>query len=461
MSAPSQGTYFPLDGGTDKKTGDPSRSTMVAGRQIIVAALKADKTADGQEAAGNAERTSNWRKGYMKHYMKLVRLSAVSPEASLGIANAGLQWARDNLEFSNGKKIVKFGAAMAADVTSKYETGKVQGTGKKPTSYKVPYDGGWHPSKPKPPPANKVLEGDALKAQLNRWAKQGVLEADAATGINYTIDYFASGKSLSNHHFVMIGAGSAMGPFSKLLEMGGNIVAIDIPGAWGAGTPRPASGLWKRLIETAKSSPGSITFPLEKPQSSYKGDEMYAGAGADLMAEPARIRNWLVEWQKTLPAGAKVIIGNYTYLDGERHVKLAICADECIDGLRKARPETAVAFLCTPTDIHCCSDTAAKLSRKRFGWGHFGKPLEMLLNLLSGGTLLKRNALSPVTAKSGKQIAIVDGMSVSQGPNYALAKRMQHWRAQKVWSEGGVVSSTIAPSTATLSVLSNKTFAWA
>ncbi len=51
---------------------------------------------------------------------------------------------------------------------------------------------------------------------------------------------------------------------------------------------------------------------------------------------------------------------------------------------------------------------------------------------------------------------VVDGLSVAQGPNYALAKRLQHWRAVVEYSAGRVVSSNIAPSTATLSVVSNR-----
>lgn len=43
----------------------------------------------------------------------------------------------------------------------------------------------------------------------------------------------------------------------------------------------------------------------------------------------------------------------------------------------------------------------------------------------------------------------------------ALAKRLQHWRAMLAYQAGHVVSSNIAPSTATLSVVSNRTFAWA
>ena len=56
------------------------------------------------------------------------------------------------------------------------------------------------------------------------------------------------------------------------------------------------------------------------------------------MKQPGEIANWLVAWQKTLPSSAKVIIGNYTYLDGDLHVKLALCADYVIQRLRKARP---------------------------------------------------------------------------------------------------------------------------
>ena len=50
---------------------------------------------------------------------------------------------------------------------------------------------------------------------------------------------------------------------------------------------------------------------------------------------------------------------------------------------------------------------------------------------------------------------------LNQGPNYILAKRMQHWRAQVEYDAGATVSSMVAPSTATLSVIHNKTFAWA
>ena len=116
-------------------------------------------------------------------------------------------------------------------VTATFHTGSVKGTkSPKGLTYKMPYNGGWHPTKPGPPGPDEVLTGEALKAQATKWAEGGIIEPDAAQALCWTSDYFASGKSLEGVYVVMIGAGSAMGPFPKLLEMGATVVAIDIPG---------------------------------------------------------------------------------------------------------------------------------------------------------------------------------------------------------------------------------------
>merc|ERR1711934_1053970 len=75
--------------------------------------------------------------------------------------------------------------------------------------------------------------------------------------------------------------------------------------------------------------------------------------------------------------------------------------------------------------------------------------------------MLTPNAIPPCKTSDGREINIVDGLSVAQGPNYALAKRMQHWRAVMGYESGHVASTMVAPSTATISVIHNKTFAWA
>ena len=99
-----------------------------------------------------------------------------------------------------------------------------------------------------------------------------------------------------------------------------------------------------------------------------------------------------MEWQKKLPKDAKLIISNYTYLDGELHVKLALCADYIIKRLRAARPSTAVAFLCTPTDIHVRTDESDAAARKNY------------VRRLSAQPQAGRPAPSPRLTRSGRAV---------------------------------------------------------
>ncbi len=82
------------------------------------------------------------------------------------------------------------------------------------------------------------------------------------------------------------------------------------------------------------------------------------------------------------------------------------------------------------------------------------------MRILSSGRLLKKNAKNPVSGDGG-DFYMINGVSVAQGPNYILAKRLQHWRAVIARSKGCIVSSNIAPATSTVSVTQNRTFAWA
>lgn len=259
-----------------------------------------------------------------------------------------------------------------------------------------------------------------------------------------------------SRYFVVIGAGSAMGPYTKLLEHGANVIAIDIPGAWGEGPKK----MWERLVTTARKSSGKLFFPLSKPQNQCATDaDLFGSAGCNLTEQPAKILAWIKSIP--IPESASITIGNYTYLDSDMHVKLSLAADALIKGLTKARPNnTSVAFLCTPTDLHVIPEDAYRASLANYGF-HPGKFVELMIHLLSMGKFLRKNALPPAKTSDGGNLKIVDGLSVAQGPNYALAKRLQHWRAMVEFNAGRVVSSNIAPSTATLSVVSNKTFAWA
>jgi hypothetical protein len=58
------------------------------------------------------------------------------------------------------------------------------------------------------------------------------------------------------------------------------------------------------------------------------------------------------------------------------------------------------------------------------------------------------------------KMPLVDALVLQQGPNYFLAKRLQHWRAMiSKHKHGAVVSSNVAPASNTTSVLKNKLLA--
>jgi len=252
---------------------------------------------------------------------------------------------------------------------------------------------------------------------------------------------------LSNRYFVLLGAGSAMGPFSLLMSLGANIIAVDLD--------RP--NIWKRLLSIAEQSPGSITFPLKKPQSELKTmDEICENAGSNLITQAPEINNWL----QTVYPDKKLTVGCYVYLDGEAHVKVALACDAIMKGMSEQR-KTDLAFLCTPTDTHVITDDARRSALSRYNGFDWRNLLVYPVRIFDGKKWLAKNALSPVSSKSGQQFSIVDGLVVQQGPNYALAKRMQHWRAIIARSKGCLVSTHVAPSTSTASVVHNKQFAWA
>ena len=75
------------------------------------------------------------------------------------------------------------------------------------------------------------------------------------------------------------------------------------------------------------------------------------------------------------------------------------------------------------------------------------------MRTITGGRLLQRNY--PPGADPG----VCDALVPQQGPNYALAKRLQRWRATDARAHGSVVSLNVAPATRTRSVLKNKALA--
>jgi len=423
---PLEGIQFPAD---DKG----ERGSTAVQKEIWAATFRA---IGDNETANKIQAERNLRFSYAKYVNQHVRASLLSKENALRSAAAGLEVMHQKFDFIRDGKTYKLAQAMT--LPGSFSTGFVQGEKPKPQngySLEVPYKG-------------KILKDEALIKQLQAWAKYGTIEPSAADAISAVVKN-KNWSDLSDTYFVLLGAGSAMGPFLVLLALGANVIALDLDRA----------PIWERLINTARKSSGTLTFPLKKAQDSLGSDkELYENAGSNLMTQTPEILNWLLE----VYPGKPLVVGCYVYLDGEAHVRVVLACDAIMQGLQARRKNLTFAYLCTPTDTHVIPQEALFAASRNYASLGIKNLLVLPIRTLFGSKYLKRNVQPPITSKDQKNtFHIVDGLVVAQGPNYALAKRMQHWRCILGREEGVRISSNIAPSTATASVVHNKQFAWA
>ena len=195
------------------------------------------------------------------------------------------------------------------------------------------------------------------------------------------------------------------------------------------------------------TTPHNHTTCNHTTQDGISDEALAKVAGCNLLTQTPEIANWLMG----VYPGKPLVIGNYTYLDGGLHVLLSIACDAIIAKLAEERTDHKImaCFLCTPTDDHvvpAAVEKSVKANQKR-------SPVwqKLVRALVPGKQTLKSN----MPVREG-DLRCVRAISVVQGPNYALAKRLQHWRAMLLHSAGHAVSSNVAPSTRTISVVSNK-----
>ncbi|CAK9056239.1 unnamed protein product [Durusdinium trenchii] len=415
------GVDFPLDA-------EGKRSTTGLNQGAFAAAVE-KHSAEAHEAVLKEKK---WRFGYARHVLRQTQLAASKSDVALGIARDGLDYLHSSMQFCrDGGCSLK--EAMAKFKEKSFESVVIQGTGSKEGSVlEVPYKG-------------RILRGEALNLQLHTWLQRGVIELDTAFALCNLIDR-PEWLDLSDHTFVLFGAGSAMGPFPLLMQLGAHVVALDLP--------KPE--IWKRLISVARRSPGKLTLPLHEKVDASDDAQLAAAAGCDLLRQTPEVRNWLLELGNSGKCGS-MVLGAYCYADGPLFVRVSMAMDaiiaDLVEGL-KEKPK--VAYLCTPTDAHICTasskQAAAENLRKAPAWQPL---LGKLLGFAKMGLVPNRVKEEPGA------LPVVDAIVKEQGPNYCLAKRLQHWRAILSRSKGCVVSSNIAPATATASVVSNKSFALA
>jgi hypothetical protein len=415
------------------------RSTSEAAKDIFSHAISAvDK-----DYAAKVMNEKKWRTEYTKHVCKSTLLGAQSKKNALAIAKAGLDEMYATFDFfCTDGHVTKFSEAMQ-DTKTTYHTGTVKGTKQKTgkREIKVPYKC-FHTGE------YQELKGQALIDQAYKWAEWGTIEQDCADAIAAVVRN-PEWMDLKDQTFVILGASSAMGPFHVLKDLGANIIAVDID--------RP--DIWKRLIEEVYyNSDATITFPMSEPFTGQTGNALYQKCGGNMIRDTPKVRNWVRDTVPEVAKGKPVTIGGYAYLDGELHVRVNLACDAIMKDLAESYgwDKTNLHFLPTPTDAYIISDTVDNAVKRNIenapAWQ---KRLEVLQGM---GKMVPMVTLT-TTAEDGTKMHLSDSLMATQGPNYALAKRIQQWRSILAREQGATVSFSVAPATATASVLSNKMFA--
>jgi hypothetical protein len=399
---------------------DGRRSTSAVGRAVVADALRAADPALAERAGGEA----NWRTGYLTHFRALVEAGLAAPAAAQAIAAAGLDSAYRQLR-AVGADGTESGldALLTAPAVRALSLVPVSGTAPALAELAVPYRGA-------------VLRGDALGRQLAAWVSAGTVEPSFAAALA-EVGRHPEWLRLEGRTVAVLGAGAEMGPVSALLGWGARVLAVDLPRA----------AIWERLLTAARAGAGTLLVPVGSGSSGGAG--LAGRAGADLVRDVASIADGLAG-----AGGGSLVLANYAYADGAGHVKVAAAADALTRRVQAARPDAALAFLATPTDVFAVPAEAVAQAGRAYGTRSAAARLAGgSLHALSGGRLLQR------AYRPGADPGINDSLVAQQGPNYALAKRLQRWRATVARRDGAAVSINIAPLTRTRSVLKNRALA--
>lgn len=346
---------------------------------------------------------TNWRRGYLTHFRRAVEAGIGDAAAARSIAADGLSSAHALMRFDD---LALDDAIASGPSATQIPTTTISGTATPETELTIPYRG-------------ERLAGRALLDQLDRWVEDGVITRSCSEAVQ-TVQDHPDWLRLDGDTVVVLGAGAEMGPYRALLHWGADVVAIDLP----------RDGVQDRIRDLAAESAGTAQV-----------------VGANLLTELPDLAQWLGGLD------GRLVLGNYCYADGGTHVRLSMAADALAEHLTQQRPDTALAFLATPTDAFVAP--AAEVERANAAYARRGasRLLRTPVRAISGGRLLQRNY------PPGSDPAICDALVPQQGPNYALAKRLQRWRATTARANGQLVSLNVAPATRTRSVLKNRALA--
>ena len=414
--------------------GDGRRSTSAAGRAIFADSIRRIDPA----IAARIEHTSDWRGGYIGPLRDIVRAAAMQSSNALTISTDGLDSAHRRFAFGRDGEHMLLWQAMAQFDRPGFGSVIVQGIIPPEPELTLPYHG-------------RRLFGSDLRRQIDHWVADGIAEPGFAEALTLVLDN-PDWLDLRDVDIAILGAGAEMGPTRSLLRWGARVHAIDLP--------RPE--LWQRLIAITRSTAGSLRIPIALDRDGappfvldgmvHPDDDstVASKAGADLLRQTPELGTWLREIEQPF------VLGTYAYADGAAHVLLSMAGDALATSLLAQRDDITLAYLATPTDVFMVPLDAVDESRRRWDARGLSGLLQSPLRLMKQ---FEPNYRETFVSDEGIEFGINDSLVPQQGPNYALAKRLQRWRALVARADGTPVSLNLAPATRTQSVVKNRALA--
>jgi hypothetical protein len=430
----AEGSHSAPEGVCFPEGGDGHRSTTATGRAVF-----ADSVRDvDPPLSARIEHTHDWRAGYLQPLRDIVLSAATTPGNAVAISMNGLASAHRRFTFMRSDRETLLSEAMQQYRLPRFGSVTVRGTGPREAELSLHYQG-------------HRLFGDQLRTQIDTWVARGIAEPGFGAALHLLLDN-PDWLDLSDVDVAILGAGAEMGPTRSLLRWGASVHAVDLPNR----------DLWQRLISTTRNTAGSLRIPVlvddrGAPPFVVGGlvhpdddETVAANAGADLLRRTPEIAMWLEEIERPF------VLGTYAYADGAPHVLLSMAADAIVVDLLDRRDDLTLAYLATPTDVFMVPMTAVEESRRRWDSRGVAGLLQSPLRLVGQ---FERNYPADHVAEDGTRFGLNDSLVPQQGPNYALAKRLQRWRALVARAEGTPVSLNLAPATRTQSVIRNRALA--
>ena len=402
------------DGVQFPRAADGARPSLRVNQEIWADAAAA---VDASLASRIRENTS-WRSDYVAPVRELTELGGRSADTAQRIAAAGLTAARSRLALAEDGEDRPLTTALTAE-PGELGTRTLSGEGELVARLEVPYLG-------------DRLHGDALRRRLAVWVAHGVLEPSAAAALGRVIDH-PEWLRLEGRRVVVLGAGAQTSPLEVLASWGAEVVAVDLP----------VAEVQDRIARTAAAGAGTVHVPVAEGRS-----------GANLIEDVPTLSGWLSRF-----ADRPLVLGFYIYADGPLHVQATVAADLLATRLTDGGAEVTTAFAGTPSDCYLVpidvveDSNARRRLRPR-------RAFELAVRGASAGRLYRpayRDRL--VESDDGTPMGVADALVGQQGPNYALAKRLQRWGTIDRWAGGQPASFNVAPPTWTTSVTKNRLLA--